>query len=229
MKYWSKVVRSAPKRGVDPLLDDRDRLARTIPDHGRAAGPREADLVDTVGVPELRRADLTTEKRQLVRKRVSICIRIGELVRRRIGERKIIRATHILVSDPGGNRRGLGDRIGEESCECGINMRNPGPSAVKGRIVHGQDEIVLRIDRDSTALDVGGRSQAKSWSEGCRALSGVKKEVEPNRHVNRGARARRNIGESGENRSRRVDRNPFGRSRKPVTRRRGDENRGSPA
>ena len=49
------------ERGVDPLLDDGDRLAGTVAGDGRAPGAREADLVDAVGLPKLRRADLTAE------------------------------------------------------------------------------------------------------------------------------------------------------------------------
>ena len=54
-------------RGIDPLLDDRDRLAGTVARDGGAAGTGEADLVDAVGVPELRGADLAAEERQLTR------------------------------------------------------------------------------------------------------------------------------------------------------------------
>ena len=49
------------ERGVDPLLDDGDRLAGAVAGDGRAPGAREADLVDAVGVPELRGADLAAE------------------------------------------------------------------------------------------------------------------------------------------------------------------------
>ena len=58
------------ERGVDPFLDDRDRLAGTVAGDGGAAGTGEADLVDAVGVAELRGGDLAAEERELAGDRV---------------------------------------------------------------------------------------------------------------------------------------------------------------
>ena len=64
-------------------------------------------------------------------------------------------------------------------------MRNPGTAAVERRVAHGQDEVVLRIDRDPAAVDVGGGRQTERGDRGCGAPSLVVEEVEPDRHVNR--------------------------------------------
>jgi hypothetical protein len=49
------------ERGVDPFLDDGDRLASTGTGDRGTASAGEADLVDAVSRPQFRRGDLTAE------------------------------------------------------------------------------------------------------------------------------------------------------------------------
>ena len=46
-------IQIGTERGVDPLLDDGDRLAGTVAGDRGAPGAGEADLVDAVGLPKL--------------------------------------------------------------------------------------------------------------------------------------------------------------------------------
>ena len=64
-KNWSKVVRSAPSVGSTPSSTMAIVWPAPSPGTVRAAGAREIDLVDAIGLPKLRRADLTAEERQL--------------------------------------------------------------------------------------------------------------------------------------------------------------------
>ena len=177
-KNWSKVCQIGAERGIDPFLDDGDRLAGTVAGDGGAAGAGEADLVDAVGVPKLRGGDLAAEERQLAGDRVRF--------RSRVGEREVVRSAHVLVGDcrresPAVSAGG----IGEEGGERGVDVRDPGTAAVERRVGHGQDEVVLRIDRDPAAVDVGDGRQTERRDERLRAASLVVEEIEPDRDVDR--------------------------------------------
>ena len=102
-------------------------------------------------MPELRGRDLAAEERDLVTDRVRPRIRVRE--------REIVRSSHILVGDPGRNRPGAAHGVGQKRRQGGVDVRDPGTAAVERRVGHGQDEVVLRIDRDGAGVDVGdGRS-----------------------------------------------------------------------
>ena len=64
-------------------------------------------------------------------------------------------------------------------------MRNSGTTTVERRVCHGQDEVVLRINRYPAAVDIGDGRQTEHRNIRCGAVSRVIKEVEPNRHVDR--------------------------------------------
>ena len=107
-------------------------------------------------------------------------------------------------------------------------MHDPGTAAVERRVAHGQDEVVLRIDRDPAAVDVGDARQAERRDGRRGAASRVVEEAEPDGHVDRRGGTRGYVGQRGEDRPLRVDGNPPGRGRQPIAGRRGDQDRGNP-
>ena len=70
-------------------------------------------------------------------------------------------------------------------------MHNPGTTAVERRVRHGQDEVVLRINRDPAAVDVGDARQTERRDKRRGAASRVVEEVESDRHVDRRGGTRR--------------------------------------
>ncbi len=118
--------------------------------------------------------------------------------------------------------------IGEEGRERGVDVHDPGTAAVERRVRHGQDEVVLRIDRDPAAVDVGDARQAERRDDRRGAASRVVEEAESDRHVDRRGGTRGHVGQRGEDRPLRVDGNPLGRGREPIAGRRGDQDRGNP-
>ena len=95
-------------------------------------------------------------------------------------------------------------------------MRDPGPAAVERRVADGQDEVVLRVDRDPAAVDVGERGQTERGDERLRAVSLVVEEIESDRDVDRRGGAGWQVGKRGEDRPLRVDGDSPGCGREPV-------------
>ena len=107
--------------GVDPFLDNRDRLAGTGSGDRGAVGAGKRDLVDSVGLAELVGGHLTAKKRQLA----GDCVR--SLSVGGIRQPQFVGSIHILVSDA--NRNGVVGDVGSarKAVRAELICATPGP------------------------------------------------------------------------------------------------------